>query len=279
MNTELETYKEKIFDEIKHIDEFGNEYWEARELAKILNYTDLRNFTKVMNKAVMACNNSQNDFHDHFVEVNKMVEIGSNTKREIKDFKLSRYACYLIVQNADASKPVVALGQTYFAVQTRRQELLDEEIKHLSEDEKRLKLRNQIKDGNKILSDTVYEIGARTNKEFAKFHNEGYKGLYGGEGVNKIKERKGLKKSENILDFMGSTELAANWFRITQTDEALKNEKINTLADANTKHYKVGKEVRKTMIRISGRKPEELPTPEKSIKQIEKETLKQIDNK
>lgn len=279
MDNELEIYKEKNFEEIKHIDENGIEFWYARDLAKTLEYTDLRNFTKVMNKAMIACSNSGNIINDHFVEFNKMVQIGSNTKRKITDYKLSRYACYLIVQNADSSKKVVALGQTYFAIQTRKQELLDEEIRNLTEEEKRLKLRSQVKDGNKILSDTVYEIGARTNKEFAKFHNEGYKGLYGGEGVNQIKERKGLKKSDNVLDFMGSTELAANWFRITQTDEVLKSEKIDNLNDANKTHKNVGKEVRKTMIRISGKKPEELPTPEKSIKQLEKEEFKKIDTR
>ena len=208
-----------------------------------------------------------------------MLKVGNNAEMEVYDFKLTRYMCYLIVQNADSSKEVVALGQTYFAIQTRRQELLDEEIRSLSENEKRLKLRGQVKDGNKLLSDTVYEIGARTNKEFAKFHNEGYKGLYGGEGVNQIRERKGLKKSDNVLDYMGSTELSANWFRITQTDEALKSETVDNLNDANKMHKKVGKEVRKTMIRISGKKPEDLPTPSKSIKQLEKDKIKKLDIK
>lgn len=233
MNTELELYKEQNFEEIKHVNSEGIEYWFARELLKVLEYTDWRNFVKVINKAIIACDNSNNNSKDHFVEINKMVGLGSGAKRKIEDFILTRYACYLIVQNADSSKQVVALGQTYFAIQTRRQELLDNEIKNLSEDERRLKLRSQVKDGNKTLSDTVYEIGARTNKEFAKFHNEGYKGLYGGEGVNQIRNRKELEKSDNILDFMCSTELAANWFRITQTDEVLKNNKIDNLNEAN----------------------------------------------
>lgn len=271
MDNELELYKEQNFEEIKHVNNDGIEFWYARELAKVLEYTDWRNFIKVINKAKDACINSNNEINKHLVEVNRVLEVGNSAKMEVYDFMLTRYMCYLIVQNADPNKKVVALGQTYFAIQTRRQELLDEEIKALSEEQKRLKLRNQVKDGNKILSDTVYEIGARTNKEFAKFHNEGYKGLYGGEGVNQIKERKGLKKSDNILDYMGSTELAANWFRITQTDEVLKNKKVDSLNEANVTHNKVGKEVRKTMIRISGKKPEELSTPEKSIKQIEKE--------
>lgn len=236
MENELQLYKEKNFEEIKHINNEGVEYWYARELAKALEYQSWSKFQNVLNKAITSCKKSNNPSEDHFVQAGKMVKLGSGAERKIDDFVLTRYACYLIVQNADSSKEVVALGQTYFAIQTRRQELLDAEIKHLSEDEKRLKLRNQVKDGNKILSDTVYEIGARTNKEFAKFHNEGYKGLYGGEGVNKIKERKGLKKSDNVLDYMGSTELAANWFRITQTDEALKNQKIDNLTSANSNY-------------------------------------------
>lgn len=257
----------------------GTEFWYARELAKTLEYTDWRNFVKVINKAKEACVKSANNLDEHLVEVNRVLKVGNNAEMEVYDFKLTRYMCYLIVQNADSSKEVVALGQTYFAIQTRRQELLDEEIRSLSENEKRLKLRGQVKDGNKLLSDTVYEIGARTNKEFAKFHNEGYKGLYGGEGVNQIRERKGLKKSDNVLDYMGSTELAANWFRITQTDEALKSETVDNLNDANKMHKKVGKEVRKTMIRISGKKPEDLPTPSKSIKQLEKDKIKKLDIK
>lgn len=272
MKDELQLYKEQNFEEIKHIDEeTGQEYWYARELAKVLEYTDWRNFVKVINKAKEACVNSNNLITDHFVEFNKMVKIGSNTSRQVEDFKLSRYMCYLIVQNADSSKSVVALGQTYFAIQTRRQELLDEEVKLLSEEQRRLKLRNQVKEGNKTLSDTVYEIGARTNKEFAKFHNEGYKGLYGGETAKAIKKRKGLDEKSDILDYMGSTELAANWFRITQADEMIKQNKVDTLDDANKTHNKAGREVRKTMIRLSGVKPEDLPTPDKSIKQIEKE--------
>lgn len=276
---EFNEYNEQNFEEIKHINEEGTEFWYARELSKVLEYTDWRNFVKVINKSKEACINSNNELSNHFVEVNKMVKLGSGSERKIDDFILSRYACYLILQNADPSKEVVALGQTYFAIQTRRQELLDDQIKKLNEEEKRLKLRGQVKDGNKILSDTVYEIGARTNKEFANFHNAGYKGLYGGEGVNQIKSRKGLNKNENILDHMGSTELAANWFRITQTDEALKSEKVNNLLDANKTHNKVGKEVRKTMIRISGTKPEDLPTPEKSIKELEKKEKKKIEAK
>ena len=179
MKNEIEIYKEETFEDIKHIDEEGTEFWYARELAKTLEYTDWRNFVKVINKAKEACVKSANNLDEHLVEVNRVLKVGNNAEMEVYDFKLTRYMCYLIVQNADSSKEVVALGQTYFAIQTRRQELLDKEIRSLSENEKRLKLRGQVKDGNKLLSDTVYEIGARTNKEFAKFHNEGYKGLYG----------------------------------------------------------------------------------------------------
>ena len=279
MKNELEIYKEQNFEEIKHINEEGMEYWYARELAKILEYTEWRNFFKVINKSITACKNSNNNPKYHFVEINKMVKLGSGAERKVEDFILTRYACYLIVQNADSSKQVVALGQTYFAIQTRKQELLDDKIKNLSENQKRIKLRNEVKEGNKILSDTVYEIGARTNKEFAKFHNEGYKGLYGGETAKAIKKRKGIDEKDDILDYMGNTELAANWFRITQADEMLKRDKIDTLEEANRTHNKAGKEVRKTMMRLSGIKPEELPTPEKSIKQIEKDEKIKIEAK
>lgn len=279
MKNELELYKEQNFEEIKHIDENGVEYWYARELQKVLDYKRWDKFLNVINNAKTACKQSNNIIMDHFSQVGKLVDIGSKASRSIKDYKLSRYACYLIVQNADASKPVVALGQTYFAIQTRRQELLDEEIKQLSEDEKRLQLRTQVKEGNKILSDTVYDIGARTNKEFAKFHNEGYKGLYGGETAKMIKKRKNIDEKEDILDHMGSTELAANWFRITQADEMIKQNKVDNLEEANKTHNKAGKEVRKTMKRLSGIYPEELPTPEKSIKQLEKEGNKKINTK
>lgn len=276
LESELELYREQNFEEIKHINKDGYEFWYGRELAKVLEYTDWRNFIKVINKAKQACDNSNNNIDDHFVEINKMVNLGSGAKRKVNDYILTRYACYLIVQNADSSKTVVSLGQTYFAVQTRKQELLEQEARQLTEEEKRLKIRSQVKEGNKTLNDTVYEIGARTSKEFAKFHNAGYKGLYGGETVSKIKERKKLSKKDDILDYMGSTELAANWFRITQADEMIKNNNIDTLEEANKTHNKAGKEVRKTMKRLSGVVPEDLPTPKKSIKQIEKDEVKKI---
>lgn len=270
-------YNKKLFENIKRIDEYGNEYWLARDLQKVLEYAQWRRFNDVINRAIAACEQSKNEIKDHFAEVGKIVSAGATSKK-ILDYKLSRYACYLIVQNGDPKKEVIALGQTYFAIQTRRQELLDDEVKNLTEDEKRLRLRSQVRDDNKVLNATVYEIGARTSKEFADFHNEGYKGLYDGETVKDIKKRKKLKKSENVLDHMGSTELAANWFRITQADETLNRNEVETLEEANKTHNMVGKEVRKAMIKISGVKPEDLPTPEKAIKQLEnEEKLKHID--
>lgn len=276
---DIELYSEKTFDSIKRIDKNGNEYWLGRELGKVLEYSEYRKFSNAIDKAITSCIKSGNIVENHFAQVDVMVPIGSGAHRKTSDYKLSRFACYLIVQNSDPTKPAVALGQTYFAIQARKQELLEEEIQQLSEEEKRLKLRGQITEGNKFLNETVYEIGAKTNKEFAKFHNEGYKGLYGGESVTKIKERKGLKKSDNVLDYMGNTELAANWFRITQTDEMLKKLKVDNLEDANKTHNKAGKEVRKTMKRLSGVYPEELPTPSKSIKQLQKEEKLKIENK
>lgn len=276
---DIELYSEKTFDSIKRIDTNGNEYWLGRELGKVLEYSEYRKFSNAIDKAITSCIKSGNIVENHFVQVDVMVPIGSGAHRKTSDYKLSRFACYLIVQNSDPTKPAVALGQTYFAIQARKQELLEEEIQQLSEEEKRLKLRGQITEGNKFLNETVYEIGAKTNKEFAKFHNEGYKGLYGGESVTKIKERKGLKKSDNVLDYMGNTELAANWFRITQTDEMLKKLKVDNLEDANKTHNKAGKEVRKTMKRLSGVYPEELPTPSKSIKQLQKKEKLKIENK
>ena len=261
------------FDDIKHITDEGIEYWIARDLQFVLEYREWRNFEKVINKAKVACQQSGNIVTDHFVDVNKMVTIGSGGGREIDDLMLSRYACYLIVQNADARKKVVAQGQTYFAIQTRKQELAEEEFKNLSEEEKRLAIRSNVTSSNKQLFETAQKSGV-TN--FGKFNNYGYKGLYNGETSDDIKARKGLKKTDNILDNMGSTELAANWFRITQTDQKLKNEDIQCEMDANRTHYDVGKVVRKTMVEISGTVPEQLPPPEKSIKQIEREKKRRL---
>lgn len=274
MTNEITTnFDTQSFDDIKHYTEDGIEFWYARELQKVLKYTEWRNFLKVIEKAKIACKNSENIMENHFVNVNKMVQLGSNSDREIEDLKLSRYACYLIVQNADSRKKVVAQGQTYFAIQTRRQEMLDEEVARLTEEEKRLALRDNVRTSNKTLFATAQERGV---SNFGKFNNAGYQGLYAGETMSAIKERKGIAKNQDILDYMGPTELAANWFRITQTDEKLKNENILGEDRACITHKQVGRSVRQTMIDISGTAPEELPTPEKSIKQLEREKKKRL---
>lgn len=262
------------FDQIKHTTEDGIEYWLARELQEVLEYKQWRRFEAVIDKAKAACELSGNDIKNHFANVGKMVELGSGSEREIVDIMLSRYACYLIVQNADARKKVVAQGQSYFAVQTRKQELLDEQVAQLSEEERRLALRENVRTSNKILFDTAQKSGV---SNFGKFNNAGYEGLYNGETRDDIKKRKGLtKKSQDILDYMGPTELAANWFRITQTDEKLKNESVNNENQACITHKNVGAAVRKTMIEISGTAPEELPTPDKGIKQLEREKNRRL---
>ena len=277
IKTELETYKEKIFEEIKHIDELGNEYWEARELMTALEYSKWEHFAKVINKAKMSCKISGFNVEDHFPVKGKIVKSGATTK-EVIDYKLSRYACYLIVQNASPARhKSVALGQTYFAIQTRKMEITEEEYNKLSEDDKRLYTRINIKNKNKILFDTAKNSGVNN---YAKFNDYGYRGLYGGETAKDIAKRKGINpKKQEILDYMGSTELAANLFRITQTDEVLKNNKVNNEKNACDTHHKVGQAIRQTIIKVGGTTPEKLPTPEKSITQIEKEALKQINNK
>ncbi len=266
-NLKSKNFSESIFDNIKHIDEYGNEYWSARELQKVLEYAQWRRFESVINRAKEACTNSKNTKIDHFAKVGKMVQIGSNAKKEIIDYNLSRYACYLIVQNGDPKKDVIALGQTYFAIQTRRQELNEMEYKSLSEDEKRLYRRKQTKDGNKILYSTALKKGV---KNFDKFTNYGYKGLYGGETAADIAKRKKLRYREDILDNMGSTELGANIFRITQTEELLKTQKEISEKISNDTHYKVGTAIRNTIKKLGGTMPEKLPTPNKSIKELEK---------
>lgn len=267
---DIVNYNQGIFENIKHIDEYGNEFWYARELQSILEYKEWRNFNKIIEKAKDACINSKNIIVNHFVDVNKMVDIGSNTKREISDIMLSRYACYLIVMNGDPRKDIIAFGQTYFAQKTRQQEL-QENFNDLSEDEKRLSIRNELKHHNKSLAEAAQMAGIINDKDYAIFQNEGYKGLYGGLGAKDIHKKKGLKKSEKILDNMGSTELAANLFRATQTDEKLRRENIKGKINANQVHYDVGAKVRQTIQDLGGTMPEDLPTPEKSIKQIEKE--------
>lgn len=266
-------YTEKVFEKIKHINEFGQEYWSARELQKALEYTQWRRFEELIERAKTACKNSGFNVPDHFADVGKMVELGSGSNREISDIELSRYACYLIVQNGDSRKEVIALGQTYFAVKTRQQELI-ENYEELSEEQKRLAVRNEMKKHNTSLADAAHDAGVIKTMDYAIFQNYGYMGLYGGLKAKDIKERKGLKKSQEILDYMGSTELAANLFRATQTEEKLRRENIKGKAEANNTHFEVGKKVRQTIQELGGTMPEDLPTPKKSIKQIDNEQKK-----
>ena len=270
---QISEYNETTFESIKHINEYGKEYWYARELQVALEYKEWRKFSGVMDKAMNACNNSNINVLDHFAQADKMVEIGSGAKRKQVDYELSRYACYLIVQNADARKKVVALGQTYFAVQTRKQELSEKEYVNLTEEEKRFTQRDLTKNGNYSLNQTAKNCGV---KNFDKFHNAGYKGLYNGETANDIAKRKKLRYREDILDNMGSEELAANLFRITQTEAKLKKDNISSEDDANQTHYNIGKNIRDVIIKNGGTMPEKLPTPKKSLKELKKEKKIQI---
>lgn len=270
----VETTHHETFESLKE-EENGYEFWNARKLAKALEYHDYRNFLSVVEKAKEACKNSGHNIADHFVDINNMVDIGSKTKRQISDIKLSRYACYLIVQNGDPEKSVVANGQTYFAIQTRRQELAnDRSFQDLEEDEKRLFLRNELRTHNKILAATAQRAGVQTSLDFAIFQDHGYKGLYDGEGAKDIHRRKGLQKGQEILDYMGSTETAANYFRVTQTEEKLRRDKITEKSKANQTHFDVGKKVRQTIEELGGTMPEKLPVVTKSIKQLKKERNK-----
>ena len=273
MKTAIEQYSEKTFEDIKHINENGQEFWYARELQTVLEYSEWRNFTKIIDKAKISCETSDFDISDHFVDVNKMVTIGSGAEREVEDIMLSRYACYLIVMNGDPRKDVIAVGQTYFAIKARQGELI-ENYEQLTEDQKRLAIRNEMKAHNKSLAEAAQMAGVIEPADFAIFQNMGYQGLYGGLGMQEIKARKGLKKSHKILDFMGSTELAANLFRATQTDEKIRRENIKGKEKANQTHYEVGQKVRQTIKELGGTMPEDLPTPDKSIKQIEREQEK-----
>jgi len=266
----------KTFEEIRHIDEDGGEYWMARDLQSILGYAKWGNFLNVINKAKTSCQSAGYPVQNHFPEIRKKVYLGYNVEREIEDIALSRYACYLIVQNADPSKPVIAQGQAYFALQTRRQELSDQEMAAmLDEDDKRLHLRAEIAHHNKDLASAAQDSGVRQNF-FGVFQDEGYKGLYGGLGSKAIHARKGLKSSQKILDHMGSTELAANFFRVTQTADKLRRENIQGEAEACKTHHDVGRKVRQTIKEIGGAMPEDLPTPNKSIKQLETAKKKQL---
>ncbi len=268
------------FDEIRHTDEEGHEYWLARQLSRVLDYSEYRHFLPVVERAQLACQTSGQAVADHFEDVLGMVEIGSGAKRPVDDVRLSRYACYLIVQNGDPAKPVIAKGQTYFALQTRRQELEDDrKFAALSEDEKRLAIRNELAAHNKYLAAAAKEAGVESPLDYAIFQDHGYKGLYGGLGAKEIHARKGLKKSQKILDHMGSTELAANLFRATQAEEKLKRDGVRGKTQANQTHLEVGRKVRQTIDELGGTMPENLPVPESSIQQLESAKKKQLKKK
>ena len=274
MNEKLkrnENYTKETFEDIKHIDENGTEFWYARELMNILQYSNWQNFEKIIDKAKISCKNSGINVFEHFIDINKLSKRANNAEVEIKDYKLTRYACYLIAQNGDSRKKVIALAQTYFAVQTRKQEINEKEYSMLTEDEKRFYQRDLTRKGNYSLNQTAKKAGV---KNFDKFHNAGYKGLYNGETADDIAKRKGLRYREDILDNMGSTELIANLFRISQTEEKLIRDNIQTEKEANKTHFKVGAKVRKTIKELGGTMPEDLPTPKKSLKQLEKENNK-----
>ena len=271
--SELVKYSEQTFESIKHINEYGEEYWLARELQPVLEYVQWRNFAEAVERAKLACKNSGFSIEDHFADVSKTIEMPKGAHKDLPDYMLSRYACYLIVMNGDPRKEVIAIGQTYFAVKTRQQELIDN-YEQLSEDQKRLAIRNEMIAHNKSLAEAAQMAGVVDPRDYAIFQNKGYQGLYGGLGAKEIHARKGLKKSQKILDHMGSTELAANLFRATQTDEKLRRENIQGKQAAYDTHYQVGKKVRQTIKELGGTMPEDLPTPQKSIAQIEREQEK-----
>jgi DNA-damage-inducible protein D len=262
---------ESPFQRIRRVNDTGNEFWSSRQFAEILGYTDYRNFEQVIHKAKTACFNSGQRLDDHFVDVTEMIEIGKGGQRPVPTVYMSRYACYLIIQNADPRKEIVALGQTYFAIQTRRQELSDQAI----EEERRLLLREEMRQHNTQLADAAKDCGVVEPIDYAIFQNHGYMGLYGGLDAQGIHRRKGLKKSQQILDHMGSTELAANLFRATQTEEKLRRDKIKGKFAANQTHLEVGKKVRQTIKELGGTMPEELPTAE-SIKKLESKRRKSL---
>jgi DNA-damage-inducible protein D len=282
MENKLTNIEDKtVFEQIKQLDENGNEFWGARKLSKVLEYTDFRNFSSVVNKAKEACQNSGQPIENHFVDFNEMVAIGSGAERSFESVKLSRYACYLIVQNADPGKEVVALGQTYFAIQTRLQEIQQMEAynKLSNEDEKRVFLRREMSEHNKQLAEAAKGAGVIDPIDYAIFQNFGYKGLYGGLGAKDIHAKKGLKKSEQILDHMGSTELAANLFRATQTEDKLRKDEIIGKQKANETHFEIGKKVRQTIEEIGGTMPEDLPVADSIKKLKKKDESKQLGDK
>lgn len=271
---ELKDKEYKRFEDIKRIRNDGSEFWLARELAPALKYNKWENFHNVIKRAMIACENSGHIVEDDFPEVRKIVSAGA-TSKPVKDYELTRYACYLIVQNGDPRKEVIALGQTYFAIQTYRQEVADH-FNELDEDRRRLVVRGDIKQWNQLLAETAHDAGVITNEEFAIFQNAGYMGLYGGLDVDDIHKRKELEIGQKILDYMGSTELIANLFRISQTEEKLRKDEIAGAKAATATHYMVGKEVRGAIKKIGGTMPEDLPIPEKSIQQVEREQLARL---
>lgn len=275
---DLDSYQDNIFEKLKKVNEYGSEYWLARELAETLGYTQWRNFVNVIDKAKEACKNTGNNILDHFADISKTINLPKSATREIDDIMLSRYACYLIVQNADPGKEIIALGQSYFALKTREREL-EEKYEALSEDKKRLAIRQELREHNKLLADAAKDAGVKDQQDYAVFQNYGYMGLYGGLKAQDIHKRKNLKKNQKILDYMGSTELAANLFRATQTEEKLKREKIIGKNEANNVHYEVGEKVRETIKDLGGTMPEDLPTPNESINKIENKHKKIIKNK
>ena len=268
----------KRFEDIKRIRPDGSEYWAARELAPVLDYAKWENFYKVIKRAMIACENSGRSTLECFPEVRKTSPMPNGGVKDILDYELSRYACYLIVQNGDPRKEVIALGQTYFAIQTYRQEVADR-FKQLDEDSRRLVVRGDIKQWNQLLAETARNAGVITAEEFAIFQNAGYMGLYGGMTVDDIHRRKGLAIGQKILDYMGSTELIANLFRISQTEEKLRKDQVSTSDAATAVHYAVGNEVREAIRKIDGTMPEDLPTPEKSIAQLEREQMERLKQK
>ena len=259
---------EKTFENIKHIDDSGVEFWYARELQIVLEYKEWRKFQRNIEKAKESCKASNFKVCEHFVGAAKTIKMPKGAEKIIDDYKLTRYACYLIAQNGDSRKKAIALAQTYFAVQTRKQELTEQEYRALTEDEKRLYTRKNVKDKNKYLFDTASKAGV---KNYGRFNNYGYRGLYNGENAQDIAKRKGISPKDDILDYMGSEELGANLFRITQTDAILKKRNVDNESEACDTHHKVGQAVRQTIKRLGGTMPEDLPTPEKSAKELQKE--------
>ena len=276
--SDLKATEYKRFEDVKQVRSDGSEYWRARELAPVLEYTKWENFAKVIKRAMIACENSGHSVEECFPEVRKTSAMPHGGVKEIADYELSRYACYLIVQNGDPRKEVIALGQTYFAIQTYRQEVADR-FNELDEGSRRLVVRGDIKQWNQLLTETARNAGVITQEEFAIFQNAGYMGLYGGLDVQDIHERKGLEVGQKILDYMGSTELIANLFRISQTEEKLRKDGVDNAQMATSVHHSVGSEVRKAIEKIGGTMPEDLPTPEKSIAQLEKERMERLKQK